>query len=261
MDGIGQQRARDRQHLLLAAGKLIAHVVEPFAEPRKQFEDARSVQGPGRAATSRFSRTVSEGKISRSCGTKPMPASARRKHGTPSSVLPVEHDVAGVQRGVAHHGRQQRGFADAVAADHADALAGRQRRDRCPRSRRSRHSPPRRRRSSSALAMMPPDAPARCGRPDRDRPRALAGSPRFRAACPRRTSRRSTITVTRLAKRNTTSMSCSMMSTAMCSGSRSMASRMMWLSALGTPAAGSSSSSTSGFSPIVMASSTRRWRP
>src|SRR5580700_7730468 len=57
-----------------------------------------------------------------------------------------------------------------------------------------------------------------------------------------------TITVTCLAKRNTTSMSCSMMSTAMSLGSASMASRMMWLSALGTPAAGSSSSSTSGLS-------------
>ena len=35
----------------------------------------------------------------------------------------------------------------------------------------------------------------------------------------------------------------------MCAGRPSMASRMMWLSALGTPAAGSSSSSTSGFKP------------
>src|SRR5579872_1509267 len=46
------------------------------------------VHAPGRAAMSRFSRTDSDGKISRSCGTKPMPANARRKHGTPLSLWP-----------------------------------------------------------------------------------------------------------------------------------------------------------------------------
>ena len=33
-------------------------------------------------------------------------------------------DVAAIQRDVAHHGAQQRGFARAVAADQADAAAG-----------------------------------------------------------------------------------------------------------------------------------------
>jgi len=40
------------------------------------------VQGPGRAATSRFSRSVSDGKISRSCGTYPNPAATRRYGGS-----------------------------------------------------------------------------------------------------------------------------------------------------------------------------------
>ena len=44
-------------------------------------------------------------------------------------------------------------------------------------------------------------------------------------------------------------MSWSMISTPISFGSAATASRMMWLSALGTPAAGSSSSSTSGFEP------------
>ena len=39
----------------------------------------------------------------------------------------VERDVARVQRGVAHDGREQRGLADAVAADDAEALARRER--------------------------------------------------------------------------------------------------------------------------------------
>ncbi len=77
--GIGQKRARDRQHLLLAAGELIAHIAEPLLRVLGNSANTRgSVQWPGRAPMSRFSRTVSEGKISRSCGTKPRPASARR---------------------------------------------------------------------------------------------------------------------------------------------------------------------------------------
>src|SRR5882724_9467032 len=52
-----------------------------------------------------------------------------------------------------------------------------------------------------------------------------------------------------------------MMSTPISRGSAATASRMMWLSVDGTPAAGSSRSSTSGLRPSVIASSTSRWRP
>ena len=34
---VGQQRARDREHLLLAAGELVAAIAQALAEPRKQF--------------------------------------------------------------------------------------------------------------------------------------------------------------------------------------------------------------------------------
>jgi len=67
-----------------------------------------------------------------------------------------------------------------------------------------------------------------------------------------------TSTVMRSAKRNTRSMSCSMMRTAMSLGSVAMASSRMWLSALGMPAAGSSSNSTRGCRPSAIAISTRR---
>ena len=39
---VEQQRARNRQHLLLAAGQLIAAIAAPLGEPRKRFVDARN---------------------------------------------------------------------------------------------------------------------------------------------------------------------------------------------------------------------------
>ena len=45
---IGHQRARDRQHLLLAAGELVAHVGAPLGEAREQLVHAPSgPSGPG----------------------------------------------------------------------------------------------------------------------------------------------------------------------------------------------------------------------
>ena len=71
---VGHQRARDRQHLLLAAGELVALVAPPLVRGAGTARRSRSrSQRPGRAATVRFSSTVSDGKISRSCATQPMP--------------------------------------------------------------------------------------------------------------------------------------------------------------------------------------------
>ena len=44
---IGHQRARDRQHLLLAAGELIAEIAPPFGKPRKQIVHCRQIPSPG----------------------------------------------------------------------------------------------------------------------------------------------------------------------------------------------------------------------
>ena len=86
------------------------------------------VQWPGRAPTSRFSRTRQRGKdlallrheaeAGQRRGDRPARASRSR---------PSKQHLAGVQRGVAHDGREQRGLADAVAPDHADAFARRER--------------------------------------------------------------------------------------------------------------------------------------
>ncbi len=68
---VEQQRARNRQHLLLAAGQLIAAIVAPLGEPRKRFVDAReSSIGRGLPPASRkCSSTVTEGHSRRPCGT------------------------------------------------------------------------------------------------------------------------------------------------------------------------------------------------
>ena len=72
---VGQQRARDREHLLLAAGELVAAIAQPLAEPRKQLEHARDGprvrcrRSPGRSAIARFSRTRGCAKMPRPSGT------------------------------------------------------------------------------------------------------------------------------------------------------------------------------------------------
>ena len=74
MRGLSDERAADRQHLLLAAGELVAEIAAPLGEPRKHAVDALQRPRPGRATAVRFSSTVSERKMLRSCGTQPMPA-------------------------------------------------------------------------------------------------------------------------------------------------------------------------------------------
>ena len=68
---VGHQRARNRQHLLLAAGKLGAAVVSALGKPREGVVDA--LGGPGAALAGdvirRCSSTVSERHSRRPCGT------------------------------------------------------------------------------------------------------------------------------------------------------------------------------------------------
>ena len=88
--GIGHERAADSQHLLLAAaeqaagminslgelGKLLQHLVEVPALSRLPPFDARADRASTLVGISRFSRTLSERKIRRPCGTIAMPACA-----------------------------------------------------------------------------------------------------------------------------------------------------------------------------------------
>ena len=68
---IEQERARNGEHLLLAAGKLIAAIVAPLGQPRKGFVDARNRPIARRLppASRRCSSTVTEGHNRRPCGT------------------------------------------------------------------------------------------------------------------------------------------------------------------------------------------------
>ena len=98
---VGHERASDRQHLLLAAGELVAHVGAPLPQAGKHRVDAReAVHKPGRATAVRFSSTVSERKMLRSCGTQPTPAACARASGgsrvtsrPPRRTLPARRRV------------------------------------------------------------------------------------------------------------------------------------------------------------------------
>ena len=81
--GIGHQGAADGEHLLLAAGELraeIARAAPSGAETGRRPHRASSGASPcGRGAVAtRFSSTVSVGKICRPSGTRPMPVCAIR---------------------------------------------------------------------------------------------------------------------------------------------------------------------------------------
>ena len=121
---VGEERACDREHLLLAAGELVAHVGEPLRQAREQLEHARlrPVTRP---------RGDLEVLVHRQRG-KDLAllrhiAEAGERAGIDRharDALSGEQDVALMQAGVAHDGGKERGLADAVAPDDADVLAG-----------------------------------------------------------------------------------------------------------------------------------------
>ena len=81
-------------------------------------------RGSGAKPVSRFSSTVSSGKISRPCGTMAMPLARALDGRQRRDVAALEGDGALAHRMLADDGAQQAGLADAVAAEHAGDLAG-----------------------------------------------------------------------------------------------------------------------------------------
>ena len=189
-----------------------------------------------------------------------MPARARRCGGRRVMSSPRQTNAAAADLRVAHDGENQRGFADAVAAEHREAAAFRQLEAIRRRARRRRHSRRGRRRAQAAARSWSALAGV-CRVPCRDRPRALADRRRSRPACPRPEPGRRPCTMMRAAKRNTSSMSCSMNSTVMSRDRPAMAANNSSLSSRGTPAAGSSSSNTFGRVASASAISSRRCWP
>jgi hypothetical protein len=114
--GVEHQRAAEGQHLLLAARQLVPRLRRRSSRRGKSWNTRFTSQGPGRATALRFSSTVSDLKMLRSCGTQPMPAAARRCAGSVCRSCPASTDGAGVAPRHAHQRVHQRGLAGAVAA-------------------------------------------------------------------------------------------------------------------------------------------------
>ena len=121
---IGHERAADREHLLLAARQLRAEIALALAQPREQRVHAIERPRLARPSTrrlvaTRFSRTVSVGKICRISGTRPMPACAIRYDGQSPIAWPSNSHAARVRRQHAEQAAHGGRLAHAVAADAA----------------------------------------------------------------------------------------------------------------------------------------------
>ena len=132
------QRARDRDHLLLAAGQRSRRRVELLGERREtarrraratRLERAARV-GDGSCRASRFSRTVMPVNRRRPSGTIAMPCCAEAMRGRRVRSRPSNDIVPDADRMHAGDGVDERGLARAVGTDDADELA---------RGRRQRH--------------------------------------------------------------------------------------------------------------------------
>ena len=199
-----------------------------------------------------FSCTVSERKMLRSCGTQPMPSAGprlgrqRADLAAAEAMRPAEAARHADELSISVVLPTPLRPSTASASPSPSAKRDVRQHDRAGRSRRTA------RLTASRSAM-------RGSR--RDRPRAPADRLRSPPACPRPAARRRPAPRCARAKLNTRSMSCSISSTDTSAGSAAMASRMSCRSAAGTPAAGSSSSSTRGAQAKATAISSRRCLP
>ena len=99
--GVGHQRTADGQCLLLAARQPAAGRLQQPAEQRERLEHRSLFHGPVRrrwAPMSRFSSTVSDGKMRRPSGTSEMPRRTRSCAGTAVERLAVVADAAARRR-------------------------------------------------------------------------------------------------------------------------------------------------------------------
>ncbi len=125
---IGHQRAADRQHLLLAAGQLIAHAVGAFGEPRKQLVDPRKRPAAAVALDRGGQQVLAHGQVRKYLAAFRHQADAEL--GDPvgrqaADFLAAESDPAGARRRQPHDRAHGGGLAHAVAAHQRHHLAGR----------------------------------------------------------------------------------------------------------------------------------------
>src|SRR5262249_13850313 len=125
---VGHQRAGDRQHLLLSARELAAHLRSALVDPGKKREDR--VSGPTRRAAG--SRARGRGQIlpHRKAWKDAAPFRHQAKpelgdaeRGEPAQLPSLERDAAAVRRRHTHDRANGGGLAHAVAAEQRHHLA------------------------------------------------------------------------------------------------------------------------------------------
>ncbi len=120
---IERQRPADRQHLLLAAGELVAEIAAAFLQPRKHLVDL--FDGPGSGLGHRrhvfFHRQRTEDIALLRHPADPGPRPLVRPHRR--DIEPAERDRAAKTPGDADDRIDQRGLAGAVAAQQRQHLA------------------------------------------------------------------------------------------------------------------------------------------
>src|SRR5208282_6331116 len=117
------QRAADRQHLLLAAGQLPAHIAAPLLEAGKELVDA-----PRRPGTSdrHSGQVLFDGQRAEDVALLRRPADAAPRaqvRGKRRDVLAGKHDLAAEAGGDADERIDKRRLADAVASEQRQRLA------------------------------------------------------------------------------------------------------------------------------------------
>ncbi len=126
---VGHQRAADGEHLLLAARKLVAHVVRALGEPREKLE--HSAWGPGigprRAVAGKRDQILAH----REVGKDLPPFGHQRNAGARDAIgrlaldaLAAEADRSAFGARQAHDGAHGGGLAHAVTAQQCRCLAG-----------------------------------------------------------------------------------------------------------------------------------------
>src|SRR5215510_1232916 len=124
--GVADQRPPAREHLLLAAGELIAAVLDPLAEPREEIE--HPAEAPARAVAGALADLemlahAERGKDAATLRHQAYAAPRDLVRGQARDVLAAEQNAAAARRREADDRADQRGLADAVAAEHRDDLA------------------------------------------------------------------------------------------------------------------------------------------
>ena len=121
--GLSTSARRDRQHLLLAAGQLVAEILPALVEPREQLIDL--VGGPAAGLRDR-GQVFLHGERFENVALLRHPADADMGAligAQPGDVGAVERNRAAEITGDADDGIDQRGLAHAVAAEQGERLA------------------------------------------------------------------------------------------------------------------------------------------